>query len=99
MCILLNSIEHVRQVLKSIPELLQLTDFMQWLDSKEGELDTSCAQPMQKFSESVQTLVTNLLDSADEDMNNKLTIQVNRIVRKVCLSQMHNATYVCMYRI
>ena len=84
MCILLNSIERVRQILKGIPELLQLTQFMEWLDSAE-ELDTAPTEIVQKFSESVQSLVSNLLVSADEDMENKLSFQVKRIVRKVCL--------------
>ena len=79
---MINSIEHVRQVLQSIPELLQLTQFMQWLDSKE-ELETGDTTSTQKFSENVQKLVSELLASADEDMQNKLAFQVNSIVKKV----------------
>ena len=82
-CILLNSIEHVRQVLESIPELLQLTLFMQWLDSKE-ELETDGTTSTQKSSENVQKLVSELLARADEDMQNKLSIQRKSIVKKVC---------------
>lgn len=83
-CVLLNNIEHVRQVLKSIPEQLQLTKFMQWLDSKEV-LAMTGPEDTQKLSESTVTLFNKLLVSADEDMHNKISIQVNRIVRKVCL--------------
>ena len=63
----LNNVHHIRMVVRQLPEKLQLEEFYQWLDQGEGHEEGSSS-----LRQSAKTTVSRLLESADDDFDNKV---------------------------
>ena len=72
LCVILNNMQHIRQELSKFEETLQLQSFYDWLEQEE------------KAGQRCRELVRNLLESADEDIYNKMNKIMMQITTKVC---------------
>lgn len=63
--------QHIRQELSKVEETMQLQSFYSWLD-REEQVGSRCKE-----------LVRNLLESADEDIYNKMNKIMLEITEKV----------------
>ena len=70
--ITLNNMNHVKTVVKQLPQKLDLQGTLAWMDEQEVGLGTNAKQ-----------MVDRLLESADEDYGHKLLQIVHDIARKV----------------
>ena len=64
-------------MVRQIPEKLQLEEFYQWLDQGEGHEEGSSS-----LRQSAKTTVSRLLESADDDFDNKVRQIVDDISSK-----------------
>ena len=65
-------------MVRQLPEKLQLEEFYQWLDQGEGHEEGSSS-----LRQSAKTTVSRLLESADDDFDNKVRQIVDDISSKV----------------
>lgn len=73
-CIILNNMQHIRQELSQFEEKLELQSFCDWLEAEE------------KLGGPFKELVKNVLESADEDIFNKMNQIMLEITGKVQLN-------------
>lgn len=76
--ICLNDMHHVRTVVKQLPQKLKLESFYSWLDSEEAGL-----------GKTARDMVDRVLESADEDYDNKIRQIVDDTAKKVCACDRH----------
>ena len=76
--------QHIRQELSKFEETLELQTFYSWLQ-KEEKIGNDC-----------KALVRNLLESADEDIYNKMNkimLEITAKVNKFCISKWEGALH------
>lgn len=73
----MNNIQHVKNVLGDIRSELDLPAYYKWLDEdkQEGGLP---------LSQRAETLFTEVIESAKEDLYNKINVIIDIVQKRVC---------------
>ncbi|GAB6032871.1 hypothetical protein CHUAL_012069 [Chamberlinius hualienensis] len=73
LCLTINNMEHVKHSLKSIPEEMCILNILNVIDKAEGEA----------YGQQCRQAVNNIIKSAEEDVENKIIIVVQRVGHKM----------------
>lgn len=76
LCVSLNNIHHISEVLKNIPNEINLERYYKWLDEEKR-------QDGHPLSEKAEITITDVLKSANEDILNKIEHAINVVQAKV----------------
>ncbi|XP_019853528.1 PREDICTED: protein unc-13 homolog D-like [Amphimedon queenslandica] len=76
LCVALNNIHHISEVLKNIPNEISLERYYRWLDEEKRE----DGHPL---SEKAEITTTDVLKSANEDILNKIEHAINVVQAKL----------------
>ena len=74
----------MKQILLNVPKDLNFEAFQEWLD--EPQPNKPPPDPNQpKLSERAKNLMDGVISSAEDDMNNKIAIEVKKIIARVSM--------------
>ena len=79
----MNNMQHVRTMVQELPEKLELEPYYRWLDEEEEEEgEEGRGGGGVKLGANARETVNRLLQSADEDFDNKIGQVVNHVSKK-----------------